>query len=516
MLLLFGIVMFRGRSFFTPFSDPTAGLYLHIGLAWLHGQIPYTTTWDYRPPGFFALYAAAIALFGAAFARDGLALLSLAATTLAVGLTTARLDAAARSNVGWWAAAFFVMLTPVDDGIAGVAELQISAFVAWAIYFAIAYPTRLRAALFSGLLCGLALQCKFTAVPLVAIPIALLALHSRAALRTLVVFFTAFITPLIADVALYAAAHRLDALWNANVEATLRRGASASHNELFARNRINVVRQLGAFAPQIEFALLGLSANVNRSRIASAGWAIAALLSTVAAGEFYERQFVLLSAPVAILGAIGFTHVSSLVRSARWSRALVIATVLLTFGLHDYFETNQTIAFFVHRIVLGRHEWRPDQFDEVRSAMACASKGPGQLFLLEQNPYLYDVLGDPSPTVYAYSDHLLDPRLSLMAGIDGRAELQRVLHAHPRYIVVSHLDDYRYAPDRVRFVKAILARSYTRAFGGARFSVYRYDGNANAGSADARVPCAAATSGRGRSRTLAGRISSSGGSSPNA
>jgi hypothetical protein len=436
MLLLFGIVMFRGRSFFTPFSDPTAGLYLHIGLAWLHGQIPYTTTWDYRPPGFFALYAAAIALFGAAFARDGLALLSLAATTLAVGLTTARLDAAARSNVGWWAAAFFVMLTPVDDGIAGVAELQISAFVAWAIYFAIAYPTRLRAALFSGLLCGLALQCKFTAVPLVAIPIALLALHSRAALRTLVVFFTAFITPLIADVALYAAAHRLDALWNANVEATLRRGASASHNELFARNRINVVRQL--------------------------------------------------------------------------------ATVLLTFGLHDYFETNQTIAFFVHRIVLGRHEWRPDQFDEVRSAMACASKGPGQLFLLEQNPYLYDVLGDPSPTVYAYSDHLLDPRLSLMAGIDGRAELQRVLHAHPRYIVVSHLDDYRYAPDRVRFVKAILARSYTRAFGGARFSVYRYDGNANAGSADARVPCAAATSGRGRSRTLAGRISSSGGSSPNA
>jgi hypothetical protein len=484
-LLFAAIVIFRGRSLFMPFSDPTAGLYLHIGVAWLHGHIPYTTTWDYRPPGFFAMYAAAIAVFGPALARDALAIIALAATALAAGRIAVRIDARASRNTGWWAAAFFVMLSPVDDGIAGVAELQISAFIAWAIALVLAYPTSARAVALSGLLAGLALQCKFTAAPLVAIPLAIAAMRSGCALRSVLLFGAGFVAPVVADVVLYAQTHHLPALWNANVAGTLRRLRSVSSGNEFARNRVNFVRQLVALAPPIEFAAFALSANVNRSRIASAGWFLASVLSIVAAGEYYERQFVLLAAPVAILGAIGFTRLLALAGAAGVRRNLAIGVVLLTFGLHDYFETNQSIAFFVHRVVLRQRDWRADQFEKLATVLRCAPKGPGRLYLLEQSPYLYDALGDPAPTVYAYSDHLFDPRLSEMAGIDGAAELARVLHAHPAYVVVSSLDDYRYDPARVAELRTALARDYRLAYRVPEFSIYAATGATPA--ADART-----------------------------
>jgi hypothetical protein len=490
IVLLLAIIVFRGRSLFTPFSDPTPGLYLHIATAWLKGQIPYTTTWDYRPPGYFALYALSIRIFGAALSRDALAIASLAATAVAVSLIAARIDVAQKRVVGYFAATFFVLLSPVNDGVAGVAELQISAFVAWAIYLALVRPDAIAWTALGGILTGLAIQCKLSAIPLSIVPMLLVATRSARAINALIAFAAGFCVPILIDVAVYARFQQLQNLWTSNIGSTIRRAQDNTGGNEFARNRSNFAKQLFALAPQVEFACFALTKRVNSSRLATVGWTLAALLSIVVAGEYYERQFVLLSGPVAILGAIGFLELTERIRS-KGVRQWVYAVVILTsFALHDYFETNQTLAYTLHRIVLRDSRWRLDQSAELYSDLSCLPKGDNTLYLIEQNPYLYDLLDEPSPTKYAYSDHLLDPRLSRMADIDGKTELARILDHTPDYVVVSGLTDFRYAADRVTLIRHVLTERYTRAYASPQFSIYESNGEKRY---QTRLPCESAT-----------------------
>lgn len=433
--------------------------------------MPYTATWEYRPPGYFAMWTAAIWIFGASLALNALALLALGATALALAKIANKLDPQESHATGWWAGGFFVLLSPVNDAVAGLAELQLSAFIAWSIYLALQRPLGTRNAILSGLLAGLALQCKLTAIPPMFVPLSVLLVGSSQPLAAAGLFLAGVAAPIAIEVLVYVRAHQFAALWNANVATTLRYRSPAGE---FARNRVWLPRQLLALAPQVELAFLGLTRSANRSRLASVGWLAAALIAIVAAGEFYERQFVLLTAPVALLGALGFVRVlRSLQGKPIAQRSVAIVVVLLTFALHDYHESVEGAMFAWHRLVLRESTWRLGQTDEVAADLRRLNVGASSLYLIEQSPYLYDALGVDAPTVYAYSDYLLDPRLSAGAGIDGKAELARILASRPGLIVVSNLDDFRYAPDRVSLIKDTLASSYAVAYRSTRFTIYR-------------------------------------------
>src|SRR6187549_3699600 len=40
------------------------GSYAYVAARWLHGELPYQTAFDHKPPGVLAAYAAILALFG--------------------------------------------------------------------------------------------------------------------------------------------------------------------------------------------------------------------------------------------------------------------------------------------------------------------------------------------------------------------------------------------------------------------------------------------------------------------
>ena len=210
------IVAFRGRAWFLAYGDPTIGLYLHVGLALLRGHLPYTTAWDYRPPGLFAIYAAALAPFAPWLAWNVLTSLAFAVTALGVGLLARECAPRATASAAWCAAAFFVLLAPENDGIWGAAEVEISAFIAWALWFAMrARDKGVVAALWSGLLAGLALQCKLSALPLVLLPAAILVMRdvgTAQKVRRFAVFLGAFAAPMALEAAVYARAGALPLL----------------------------------------------------------------------------------------------------------------------------------------------------------------------------------------------------------------------------------------------------------------------------------------------------------------
>jgi len=63
LLVLAAIALLGLPSILYPFH-PDQAMFAYIGDRWLHGAIPYRDAWDVKPPGIFALYAAAQAVFG--------------------------------------------------------------------------------------------------------------------------------------------------------------------------------------------------------------------------------------------------------------------------------------------------------------------------------------------------------------------------------------------------------------------------------------------------------------------
>src|ERR1051326_1935176 len=59
LALAFWVTAVRYRSFDLGVSDADESLFILIGQAWLHGQLPYVAIWDVKPPGLFLLFALA-------------------------------------------------------------------------------------------------------------------------------------------------------------------------------------------------------------------------------------------------------------------------------------------------------------------------------------------------------------------------------------------------------------------------------------------------------------------------
>jgi hypothetical protein len=472
--LLLAIVLFRGSQWFSPVSDPTIGLYVYGGRAWLDGHLPYSTFWDYRPPGLFALYAVTIHLFGSTLAPNVLTTGALIATTVALALLAVRFDPLHASSSGWWAALFFVLLAPVNDGSFGAAEVEISAFIAWSLWFA-TNEGHWFDAVIAGLLGSCAVLCKLSAAFLIVPPLLALAYtkNKRAtAAGKLLGFTVGFAIPITAVAVLYMRAGQFAALVDANIWASFRRLRSADN--FYAYNLKLLPLQLVRLAPALELALFAIGKSANRSRLMTWGWFAAGLCAIVAPMEFFPRQLVVLTAPTALLGALGTAEIT---RRLHWgSRALVAATavlILVTFAFHDYRETVQTSQFIQHRLFLHQSDWHPDNFSIAYRAIQSTAGTDRSLFLIEQSPYLYDALKAVSPTRFPYTDTLLDSRLSQTAGVDGYAELARIFDTEPHTVVVSALDDRRWDPRRVRLIRSELANRYRRAFDRFGVQVFR-------------------------------------------
>jgi hypothetical protein len=474
-VLAVAVVVFRGRAWFFPYGDASTGLYLHIAAALLDGHLPYTSAWDYRPPGLFALYAAALALFGPRLAWNVLTSLALGATALAVGLLARRLDARTPSSAAWCAAAFFVLLAPENDGLWGNTEVEISAFVAWSLWFAMCDRRGFAAPLASGLLAGCALQCKLSALLLTLLPAAIILLgNGNAALkfRRASLFVAGFAAPIAVEVAAYVQAGVLPLLLFATFDATSRR-AHELNLDYYRANVRWLIGQLFILAPQIELALFARPA-FPAAALASWGWLIAALASIVLEGEFFHYHFILLAAPVALLGALGFLRLlRRFAGSAARRRAIWIAVFALTFGLHDYYETVQGATFAVHRRLLHDAGWRTDPTSALIAALRRVAPGERSILLVGQSPFVYDLLGVAAPTRFTAPVIWLDPRLSAMAGSDAQGELARLFRLQPNVAVVSKLDDPTYDPGRVRLLKRWLGLNYRPVFAATDFTIFR-------------------------------------------
>ncbi len=441
-------------------GDPGVGVALYVAQLWLHGHLPYLVAWEYRPPGLFAYYAAALVASGgrATLAVEALATLSVFSTAMLLYRLAPLIDRTRSTLSGRFAALFSVLLATENEGYLGDAELLLAPFITAAVLLACGESVTLGAAALSGLLAGFAVQLKLSAAPLLAVPAIVMARRARRPLAIVAAYALAALSPFAFGAALYASAGALPAFLDANAGATLRRVVGL-HRGIAQENFGWFVAQLRILAPALELCLFALPASANAKRIASWGWFAAALLSVTAIGEFYDRQFILIEPPVALLGGIGLRVCIDALRSRPLLlRAAPLLVFVVTFALHDYWETEQAVALAYRRVVLREPAYDRDMYAALVHAIR--RQAGGSLFVIQESPLLYYDLDVASPTRFPDTDHLLDPRMTQMTGIDGRREVARIFSRDPRIVVVGDVHEARFDPATVGFIERRLARDY--------------------------------------------------------
>jgi hypothetical protein len=298
-----------------PFERDEGG-YAYIAQRWLAGDVPYRDTFDQKPPGVFAFYAAAIELGGAtpAAVRWGAQLATIAALGALVWIG-ARLFSPA---VGV-AAAFAGALFSADPGWLGNAvnteQLALAPLSFGALCALVAgRQRRLVFSLAVGVLGGIALLLKPVTAPIVAFEIATAGLLARRPLAHGMVAFLG-IAAMLAPVALYFAAHGagpafLDAVvWNNLAYASDAR--LADYPRYFAiqfRPTLFALGPLYVAALAAPLALLGVArpqAGTPRRLAWVAAWFAVSLPAIAAGGYFRQHYFALALPPLALLAAVG-------------------------------------------------------------------------------------------------------------------------------------------------------------------------------------------------------------------
>jgi 4-amino-4-deoxy-L-arabinose transferase-like glycosyltransferase len=406
-------------------GDGDVALYLLIARDWLHGIVPYTGIWEYKPPGLFALYALALTAFrNPSIAADALAALAGVATTLLLWRLVAHI---ADERSGLLAGIFFACISIENDGLLGDAELLGVPFATAAV-LVLATGTSWRRAALAGLLAACAAQMKLSFVPFAGVTAWIVVWRGGA--RALLPFAATFCAPFAAEVAFYAASHHLAAFWDANVGATLRRAvAQAGHRP----PRHPLIPQLRIIGPALElapFVLLRRSAWIAVLAL----WLAVDVATIVLIGEYDLRQFIPALAPLCALGAIGAV---ALADRLPWRRTAIVLIALLTFALHGYFEVKEEFRFIWSHAVA--HERGPVSDEQRVVAVLHGLAARHQtVWIVEASPLLYWDAGLRPPTNYPLTSNLFDRRLWPMLGFRGDEELSRTIErTRPRWILVN-------------------------------------------------------------------------------
>jgi 4-amino-4-deoxy-L-arabinose transferase-like glycosyltransferase len=460
-------LLVRAATFWSQVIDWDVGLYLVVAREVLLGHLPYVTAWEFRPPGLFFLLAGALRVFG----NPGTAMAVLGVT--GVTATSLALYALGRAfgnggrMIGVVAGLLYATISIEDDGLATNTEILFAPFVCWAIYLVVGAVARGRSlslgrAAGIGLLLGGALQMKLMVVPEAAFVIALAAWWARGGIGSGAVAAAIALLPFGVEAALYAARGQLGTFLDANFYAGLRRagvGTTAPRDNLQ-----RILAQPVALFPASVLWLLAPFGFVReevrsprRALIAViAAWLVVEALTIVLVREYNDHQFLQLLPPLAVLAAYGTVSVGAL---AGMPRVFATVAVLLSFGLHGYYQVASTVRLAYHRSVLHDSTYREANVDRIARALRMYPPGDRSVFVVGETPIIYVLADAPLPTRYPFSLYLTDPEMWPLTGVDGRTEVARILATQPRFIVRSdsqfHLD-----PAVDAKVRAALAQRY--------------------------------------------------------
>jgi 4-amino-4-deoxy-L-arabinose transferase-like glycosyltransferase len=456
IIAFLALSLLRLPSFFRSVLDWDESLYVLIAQQWLAGHLPYTSIWDNKPPGIYAIFAIFIDVFHNPILAIRLATVTFAAITATAlhRLTLIVLPGDPR-RLATLAAAAFIIASLSNDGLSANTELFMETFSVLAVLAAIAPNFRPNATiargLCTGLLFGLACMTKYVAVfEAPAILFALIAWPGAGqSIRKLVGAAAGLALPPALTLLTYAAAGHLALWWQCAIAANLARVAIPVSQ---AALRYAAIAILPPWLPLVAALLFIVAtapatiARIIRGRafptdarlhILLVLWVAGAAAGIASAKLFFDHYFLQIL-PVACL-CLAWVSARLCPRLANWSRpraALLFGALLVIPAVAGAAELRVIAAPLITRTANGLN-MQQDGPAAAAAALRPAIAAGASLYVFDGQPIVYALTNAKLPTRYILPSILTGCFLSRVAGIDPLAELTRILSQNPDFILVS-------------------------------------------------------------------------------
>lgn len=448
------------------FGNPLVGwdedFYLAVARFMTEGAVPYVDVWDRKPIGIFLIYypAALVPGWGGVWAFQLMA----AAAIVATGLVIMQLARA----MGWergggWAALLYSVWTILLKGQDGQTPVFYNLLMIGAALLIVRSIPRnggircgnwLASRLVAMVLCGLALQIKYSAIfECVFFGIYLMLAEAgatagvkrplqRLVLRTLA-YGAAAILPTALVAGWYYAHGHWDVFWQANVLANLERGVDPV--AMLARN---FAVTLAVIALPLGFALARLRRDGPWERRPAPqrflmGW----LLSAVAGLLFFPPWFDHYALP--LLMVVCLACASAFQAHAHQPRRLV--------GVIVGAALIAQVFIFLRIEDMGR----PAQLSAIADA---AGKGEGKMFIYRAPHALYWLTGRPAATRFLFNGTLSTSRERPSLGVVQEAEVARIFSVEKPEVVVMRSSETDKRRNEVGAVKTLLLAQLARHY----------------------------------------------------
>ena len=427
-----------------------------VGIAhlWTRGVLPYAGVFDVKPPGLFALVAAAEAVFGPTLE----ALRAVAIVSDAVAATTLFLLARrfGDARIGVFAAILYPVLSLIAIGYDAYCPL--AALTALAFLAALSPLSLLRRAALAGLAIGAAGAVKqtagFEALALLAILVGAPDGGRRRGSAALAYASGVAVAPLA--FLLYFACHgAAGALFADTVVAALQRPASASEGISFVGGLVHFLPLQQGLIPLTGLTLLAMLRNRALRGAAPglplgalAAWFVAAVGSVIAQRSFFAPYLAPTLAPALLLaGFCAGRALPELARFPEWARLASLAALSLA------------AAFSAPGVDLVKRQDLPALTAAAEAIRASGPAPDDKLYVVNRSVWLNSMVDLAPPTKYFFPFQTLCAFPG--AGPDAVAE---ILAARPRYVVIADRRGKYYCelPQSWRLIDAALGRSYRR------------------------------------------------------
>lgn len=447
--LLAVALLTRAIWFGDPVSDFDEQLYSFIGWRMTLGDLPYTDFWDRKPFGLFLIFAISHWFFGPdPIAYQLPALISALGGAWLVYLLSLKLVDRVSATI---AGALYLILLALYGSHSGQTEVFHTPLMLVALWLLLDWnrPDATKRALLAMLVCGIALQIKYTVLPQ-CIFLGGYALYGRWRMGTdlprLALFAAGFAVLGILPTALvavwYVAHGEFQAFWFANFISFFDREPSGQgrfwQGQLVRVVPIAIIATLGLYgafrlSPPKDWRIWGLYV----------GWASSACATVLLPSTTYIYYFGALAAPI-LLVALPLIDRRS---SAGWvPAALLLIGMLWSLEIPDRFSDT----------------WAQRRA-EARLSQAIApyvSQERNCLYIYDGPTALYRTANSCVPTRFVYPDHLNNALERNALGVSQTEEIRRILASRPGAIVTANFPVTFPCNDCAALVKGAVQRDY--------------------------------------------------------
>jgi 4-amino-4-deoxy-L-arabinose transferase-like glycosyltransferase len=468
--------LIRLPTFLRSAINPDESLYFLMAESWRTGHLPYTTLFDNKPIGVYAIFASFIGIFGDhIYAIRFAAILAVATTaffTAKISELLVEAPEGSRRIFAAFAGFLYVMSSVLNDGMASNTEIFMSPLVCGALYLALKQGDaswRFSTVLSIGLLVGCA--CLVKPVASLETPAVLFALaygHAkgesiavrqwgaalgflvrryfrRSMLATAVALAMGALIPVLLVFLLYFSAGQMHVLVASTIVSNLTRIAVPFSRGTAMRAMLDQLLLAPIYLGSLLFFVFSFSRSSSRSTrgpvvILISIWLAGGFAGVVVQKQFFPHYFLQLLPALCTATTLVLAR-SWIGSQERGTDADVTAILLLMFVASGEFAAAAAAAQADLKPALRQENpglgWLKDTPAQVAAAIIPElSRSSGEtIYVLDYEPIIYSLAHVPPPTRYAFPPFLIDTNMAAMARIDAGREVQRILALHPLFIV---------------------------------------------------------------------------------